>query len=146
MRRTAWPSLLLTLAIVGCTPVVHFQGFVPDEARIDSLRRGVDDRTAISSKLGNPSSVTPFDSDTWLYVHRRTERVAFFEEKVLDQQVVVVTFNDTGLLSEVRRYTLKDGQVIDPVTRETPTRGRELGFFQQMLGNLGRFGGGRNNE
>jgi outer membrane protein assembly factor BamE (lipoprotein component of BamABCDE complex) len=142
-RRPPAAALLVSALLAGCSPVVHVQGFVPDEPRLESLRRGIDDRAAITSKLGSPSSITPFDSDTWLYVHRRTERVAFFEEKVLDQQVVVVTFNDSGMLSEIRRYSIKDGRIIDPVTRTTPTRGRELGVVEQLLGNLGRFGGGR---
>jgi len=28
---------------------------------------------------------------------------------------------------------------IDPVDRTTPTKGRKLGFFRQILGNLGVF-------
>jgi outer membrane protein assembly factor BamE (lipoprotein component of BamABCDE complex) len=53
--------------------------------------------------------------------------------------VVVVGFDDTGLVRDVRRYTLEDGKLIDPVTRKTPAPGKELSFLEQLVGNVGRF-------
>ena len=35
--------------------------------------------------------------------------------------------------------TIEDGIVIDPVSRATPTHGRDLGLLEQLLGNIGRF-------
>ena len=57
----------------------------------------------------------------------------------LEQRVVVVHFDNEGTLRDVRRYTLEDGMVVDPVTRRTPSPGKELTFLEQLLGNVGKF-------
>ena len=64
-----------------------------------------------------------------------------FDAKVLDQSVLAVDFDERGFVSGLRRYTLEDGRIIDPVSRETPTLGREFGFIEQLFGNIGRFTG-----
>ncbi|MEO0717659.1 MAG: hypothetical protein AAFZ06_02150 [Pseudomonadota bacterium] len=69
----------------------------------------------------------------------KTEALAFFEPEVVDQQVVTVSFDSTGVVENVNRYGLEDGQVVDLVTRTTPTSGRKLTILQQIFGNLGRF-------
>ena len=52
---------------------------------------------------------------------------------------VVISAEEAGVVREVKRYAMEDGRVIDPVSRKTATRGRELGFVEQIFGNLGRF-------
>lgn len=127
------------LFLGACTPTITQHGYVPDEDRIASIRTELDDRESIRAKLGSPSTLTAFGDETWLYVSRRVEEFAFYSPKVLDQQVVAINFNDRGFVSDIRRLNLEDGRLVDPVSRETPTLGRELGVFEQLFGNLGRF-------
>lgn len=134
---TAGAAAILFLG--ACTPTITQHGYVPDADRIASIRTEFDDRESIRAKLGSPSTLTAFGDETWLYVSRRVEEFAFYSPKVLDQQVVAINFNDRGFVSDIRRLNLEDGRLIDPVTRETPTLGRELGVFEQLFGNLGRF-------
>ncbi len=123
----------------ACTMTVNHRGYVPDQETIERLRAGVDDRNSVTLMLGSPSSVATFDDRTWYYVSKQTQRVAFLNEKVVDQRVLSVGFDETGLVSEIHQYTLVDGRIIDPVTRETPTHGRELNVIEQLFGNIGRF-------
>ncbi len=89
--------------------------------------------------LGTPSSVVPFSDDTWIYISRKVSTIAFLDPRVLEQNVVVVQFDQGGVVQDVRRYTLEDGKAIDPVTRKTPSPGKELTFLEQLVGNIGRF-------
>ena len=95
--------------------------------------------------LGTPSSVSIFDDKSWYYISRRTEQVAFFEPDAEDQQVLIVNFDNQGIVSAVDHKGLEDGREINPVARATPAPGRELTFLEQLIGNLGKFnntGGG----
>lgn len=140
-RRPAWPAaaLVAVLSIGACSPILDTRGYVPDAAALDQITPGGQTRADVAALLGTPSSVAPFSDDTWIYIQRKTETIAFFTPKVVEQNVVVVEFDGTGLVRDVRRYTLADGQVIDPVTRTTPAPGKELTLLEQLIGNIGRF-------
>ena len=130
----------LTLAtLLGCAPQIDTRGNLPDPDAVLEIQPGIDDRSKVATILGTPSTVSTFEDDTWYYVSRRTEQIAFFEPEVVDQQVVMVKFGSDGLVSDMKVYGLEDGQIIEPVERTTPTSGRELTVLQQLFGNIGRF-------
>lgn len=93
-------------------------------------------------QLGSPSSTASFGPETWYYISAHKQRKAFLEPEVLDQDVVQIEFNTAGLVDKIQTYTLKDGKKIDMVERTTPTEGHSMGVVEQILGNVGRFGGG----
>lgn len=132
-------GLALLLAVSACTPTQEVRGYVPNEAAISKLKIGADNRNKVARLIGSPSSISTFESKTWYYISKRSEHLAFFDEKVLDQQVVAIDFDDQGTISDVRHYKLDDARKIVMVGRVTPTRGRELGLLEQIFGNIGRF-------
>lgn len=145
-RRPACPaarqlflSALVVAGLAGCAPQVDTRGNLPDPDTVLEVQPGVHDRDQVASILGTPSTVATFEDDTWYYISRRTEKIAFFEPEVVDQQVLVVKFGQDGLVADMALYGLEDGQIIEPVERTTPTSGRELTILQQLFGNIGRF-------
>ncbi len=134
--------LCAALGAGGCAPTYVNHGFAPQIAELDALQAGVDTRGSVLRKLGRPSSTGAFDSETWYYVASRTEKFAFYQPKVVDRTVAVVHFDDAGLVTQVNRYGLEDGKVVDLVTATTPTYGRELTVLQQLFSNVGRVSAG----
>ncbi len=132
-------ALAFGLSAAGCTPITHTHGYTPRATELEEIRAGQDTRETVQRKLGRPSTIGSFDEDDWYYISMKTEALAFFEPEVVDQQVVTVSFDSTGVVENVNRYGLEDGQVVDLVTRTTPTSGRKLTILQQIFGNLGRF-------
>lgn len=132
-------SSLGAVSLGGCSPRVDTRGNLPDPETVLEVQPGMHDRTQVASILGSPSTVATFEDDTWYYISRRTEQIAFFEPEVVDQQVLVVKFDQAGLVSDMQVYGVEHGQIITPVSRTTPTSGRELTVLQQIFGNLGRF-------
>jgi outer membrane protein assembly factor BamE (lipoprotein component of BamABCDE complex) len=130
---------LVVLGIVGCAPVIDQRGNLPDPTKLATIQPGVTTKDAVSQLLGTPSSVSTFSDKTWYYISRRTSQTAFFAPEVMDQEVVTVAFDDSGVVRDVERRGLADSRPVDPSPRVTPSAGRELGFFEQLIGNLGRF-------
>ena len=132
---------ILAVALGGCElGFTDTRGYVPDEESLSRLEPGRQNRDDVQQLLGSPASQGVFDAEqSWYYIMRKTYQFAFLQPEVLDQRVVVVHFDDGGTLRDVRRYNLEDGIVVDPVTRETPSPGKELSFLEQLLGNLGKF-------
>ena len=133
---------VLAFAVVGCTPRFDTRGNLPDPELLAEVKPGQHSRDEVADILGSPSSIAAFDDTTWYYISKRTQTFAFFAPEVDDQQVVVVNFDDKGVVSQVKMLGLEDGQVVNLVDRETPTAGNEVTFFQQIFGNIGRFNTG----
>ena len=112
---------------------------MPDPEVIAEIVPGRDTREDVIAQLGTPSAISSFQDNTWYYVGKRQEQVAFFSPDLIDQQVFEVSFDENGRVLSTRLYTKADQQAIDPVDRITPTEGKELTLMQQLLGNLGRF-------
>ena len=80
-----------------------------------------------------------FEDETWFYISQKTETFAFFEPEVQERKVIIVKFDDSGILKDVETLGLEASRDVLPVERETPTLGNEPTMFQQFFGNLGRF-------
>ena len=131
---------LLTLA-VACAPNLETRGYVPQDEDIATVKPGETTKNEVAALLGSPSSIATFSeqSDTWYYISQNVEQFAFFSEEVKGQEVVEIKFDENGVVSNVKQYGMDDREEIEVVERTTPTRGRELGLFEQLFGNLGRF-------
>lgn len=139
-------GLMMGLLGTACTPTQNVRGYFIDDVLIAEIKSGVDDKGSVLNVLGSPSNVSTFGTDTWYYVTRKTERLAFFEKKIVDQRVVAIKFKDSGVVAEVKRYETEDARTVVMNERVTPTRGKQLSLVQQLFGNLGRFTGEEGNE
>lgn len=136
--------LLLAGAAIGlsaCGNTVQIRGNNPDPEEVAEIQPGVHSRQDIIDLLGSPSTVSTFQDRKWYYIGQKTQEVAFMKPEVLDRNVLVITFDESGLVEGTKSYTLADAQEVDPVDRETPTEGRDLTLLQQLFGNIGKFSG-----
>ena len=128
---------LLTLGGIGlliaCTPTIDQRGYLADPDIEASLKTGTDTKTSIQDRLGYASTVADFGGDAWYYISATEKQVAFFTPTVLDRKILAVYFDKSGKVTAIRHFGLQDGHVISFEARETPARGRELTFLQQLL-------------
>ena len=141
LRKITLAAVLgLGLAALGaCSPIIQQEGNVPDPDQVVQINPGVDDKTRVTQLLGSPSTISAFQDRTWYYISRRTEQTAFLDPKVVEQEVLAISFNDNNIVDDMRIYGLENGRMIDMNTKVTPTFGNDLTLVQQLLGNLGRF-------
>jgi outer membrane protein assembly factor BamE (lipoprotein component of BamABCDE complex) len=139
LRRIASTGLLaacMALGLAACAPQTRIHGYVPSEADVARVTPGVDDRFSVEETLGRPSSSGLLQDNTWYYVQSTIEEVTYNPPRVVDRTVLAVAFDDRGLVSDVERYGIEDGRIINLTTRTTDTGGRQLGVLEQLLGNL----------
>ncbi len=137
--RRGLASAALALLLAACSGDVQVHGNIPDPELVAEIEPGSYGRRDVAGLLGSPSTVSTFGDRNWYYVGERVSNFAFFKPKVLERNVLVVSFDEEGRVATTRIYTLADGRDIDPVDRVTPTEGRDLNVVQQLLGNFGRF-------
>ena len=126
------------LGAAGCESTVNQRGYVAPGNMMKLIRVGVDNKASLQSSLGSPSTLGTFNENTWYYISSRQEDFLFFRPEEVERQIVAVNFGADEKVASVKTYALADGQDVDFSDRETPARGRELTFLQQIFGNVGR--------
>ena len=134
MRKT-----VLTLAAIGllgaCTPVVNARGYLPDPDAEKKIAVGKDTKTTIQQNLGYPSTEATFTQagDAWYYITSGEKQIAFFPPIVKSRAILAAYFDKDGKVTDLKHYSLHDGHIVAFETRETPAKGRELTFLQQLF-------------
>ena len=133
------------VALAGCDIPVNQRGNLPTEAQLKDVQPGVSDKATVTRILGSPSSTAAFDGDTWYYISQKTKDVAFFKPELLDQEVLAISFNKEGVVQDIRRKGMDDRIAVVPDPHATPAPGREFTFWEQLIGNFGKFSGQSSN-
>ena len=128
------------LCLSACQPRITTHGFMPRNDLTAKLQPGMQNKTQVEDILGSPTIIATFDQNIWYYITQTTENESFFKPKLIDQQILALTFDETGLLSSLETKSIVDAKHIEPHSGKTPTMGRKLSIFQQLFGNFGRFG------
>jgi outer membrane protein assembly factor BamE (lipoprotein component of BamABCDE complex) len=127
------------LALTGCVKDIDQRGNLPTNQSLAQLSIGEQTRQDVQGLLGTPATTAVFDDETWYYISSHTTMYAFYKTKEFDRTIYALSFDQRGILKDVRKFDMKDGHVVQIATRETPTKGREYSVLEQLLGNIGRF-------
>ena len=139
--RVAAIAVLVLLGTAACAPRQDFRGITIEEDKVALIQVGQSSEAQVNALLGSPSTISTFPDwgVVYYYISSQTDTVAFLTPELIDQQVLAIAFDKDNRVKEMKRYGMKDGKQIAFVDRETPTRGKELTFLEQLFGNLGRF-------
>lgn len=135
-------------ALQGCVSYRSAHGYVLERGETElTALVGVDSKESVLAKYGEPSLIGTFDRNSWYYVSELDASRAFFRPETTARTVVGFHFDDAGMVSTVEMLDLTDSVDVKMASKSTPTRGKELGFWEQLLGNVGQlpaggFGGG----
>lgn len=133
--------ILASPVLSGCSPTVETHGHSLDEELIAKIEPGKMSRQEVLQIMGSPSALSTFEDTSWYYVSQRREKRSFYQNNVVDQDVVTVTFDEEGRVASIDRHGLEQVAAIDPVDRVTPTAGASPSIFKQLISNIGRFSG-----
>jgi len=128
--------------LAGCAKDIDARGNLPPPEALAQLAPGEQTRQDVRNLLGTPATTAVFDDETWYYISAHTTQYAFYPNHELDRTVYAVSFDDRGILKDIRKLGIEDGQNVNIASRETPTKGREFSLIEQLLGNLGRLSSG----
>ena len=135
-------ALAACLLLSGCgwlLPAPQVRGNRVDAEQVKELTPGTSTRADVTALIGSPTAHATFDDNTWIYIGEMTQPRIGSTQRVLSQDVVVLTFNDRGVLQDVKTRTKEDALPVTVVDRTTPSPGTEASFLQQLFGNIGRF-------
>jgi outer membrane protein assembly factor BamE (lipoprotein component of BamABCDE complex) len=137
-RPVRWVIAGLVLVLtVACSPIVRNHGYVPSDEELALVEVGTDTRETVAEKVGAPTASGLLNDVGWYYVQSRFRTYGPREPREIDRQVVAITFAEDGVVANVERFGLEDGQVVPLSRRVTETNIRGVSLIRQLLGNLG---------
>jgi len=135
------------LTMQACVSVRSSHGYILERGQTEIAGEpGLDNKESILAKYGEPSMIGTFNPNAWYYMTSLDTTRAFFHSKTKARSVVAFHFGDNGYVSKVDTFSLDDGTRLSLANRVTPTRGKELNFWEQLLGTVGRLPAGIGQE
>jgi len=152
-RRTTmawgWKSIK-TVAMLGalvaataCTTIYRNHGYTPSEDELASLVVGVDTRDSVLDTVGRPSAGGVLNDSGAYYVSSRFQHYAYQKPRAIERLLVAVTFDEAGVVENIERFTLEDGQVVPLSRRVTDSNIKGVTFLRQLLGSFGNLDASR---
>ena len=132
----------MAASLAGCgvfTPLPTDRGTTIEAVDYDKLVPGTTTRADVTGLIGSPTAHATFDDNTWIYIGEVTAPVPLARPKIETQKVVVLTFDQGGVLRSRRLLDKSDAHDVSMASGSTPSPGSTTSFMQQLIGNVGRY-------
>ena len=131
------------LAAAGCTRMYRNHGYVPDDTELASIVVGQTNQSEIEGLIGRPGAQGVLTGSDWYYVGSRWEYYGANPPREIDRQVVAISFDQAGTVTNVQRFGLDKGRVVILSQRVTDAGVSGAGMLRKLFANVGRFNAGQ---
>tara|TARA_B110001450_G_C17430647_1_gene403737 strand:- start:70 stop:531 length:462 start_codon:yes stop_codon:yes gene_type:complete len=133
--------VFLFIFISNCTlnKVVKHHGVHNLKKKSDKLELFNTNSNDVISRLGIPSTKSTFDNDVWIYLERKvtsSELKTMGKKKLLLNNVLILDFNNKGMLVEKKFLTMSDMNKLTMVENETLVLNKKTTFVRMFLSSL----------
>lgn len=136
-------ALVAPLALSACQATYRNHGYVPPEEQLAQVVVGQTSQSELEGLIGRPSAQGLLTGSGWYYVGSRWEFFGARQPREINRQVVAVSFNESGTVTNVERFGQERGRVVVLSQRVTDSGVTSLGLIRQLLGNVGRVSAGQ---
>lgn len=133
------------LALPGCalfTDAPHYRGIAVTQHELNELTPGTSNQADVQALLGPPTFQEQFAPNNWDYVSQVTKMRIAETEGVKHQHVVVLSFDNGGVLQKITQKDLKNGVQVAMDPSQTPVPGGKASIIQQIIGGVGSYNPG----
>lgn len=136
LRRAAL-ILALGLGVTACAATFQNHGYVPPADDLAEIQIGTT-RDAVAEAVGRPAAGGVIRDEAWFYTAYRVRNFAYRAPEVIEREIVAISFDANGRVSDIETFGLEDGNIVPLSRRVTDTTVARPGFFRQILSNFGR--------
>jgi len=131
-------AVFALIAAVACTPIIRSHGYMPPAEDIALITVGVDTRESVALNVGPPASGGVLNDKGYYYIESKFRHFGAYAPQEIERQVLAISFDTNGVVSNIERFGLQDGQVIVLSRRVTDDQARDSTFVRQLLSSFGR--------
>lgn len=123
--------------------MLRYHGYIPAESELATLVVGQTTRDEVISLVGAPTATGVINDDAFYYVRSRFRDYGYRASEEIERELVLISFSSSGVLQNIERFGLEDGNVVALSRRVTDDNLRDTTFIRQLLGNVGQFDAGQ---
>jgi outer membrane protein assembly factor BamE (lipoprotein component of BamABCDE complex) len=142
MRLTRIALVGSLVLLMGCSAIYRDHGYVPTDTELTAVQVGVSSREDVAGAVGRPSASGLLNDEGWYYVQSQFKHAGPLKPEEIDRQVVAISFNANGIVENVERFGLQEGQVVPLSRRVTETNIKGVSFLRQLFSSFGQFRAG----
>lgn len=135
--------LVLAAALAACSPMYRYHGYIPLEFELADVVVGQSSRDDVVALVGAPTATGVIGEDAFYYVRSRFRDYGYRASREVEREVLVISFTGAGVVRNIERFGLEDGNVVALSRRVTDDNLRDTTFIRQLLGNVGQFDAGQ---
>ena len=133
--------IIFFLFIVNCSSnkVSINHGFISLQAKYEKIKINKTNKNDIVKIIGPPSSISNFDENKWFYIQTKKENQSLFKlgiKKIQKNDVLVVSFNNKGILNDKKILNLNDMNNIKYVKNITEKEFKQNNTVYKILSSL----------
>ncbi|MGY9047153.1 hypothetical protein P775_09280 [Puniceibacterium antarcticum] len=133
---------LLTVAfgvLSACTAQYSSHGYVPLEEDLQQVVVGVDTRASVEDLIGVPTISGMANESGYYYIESNVRNFAYRAPEEISREVLAISFDSAGVVSNIERYGLEDGMIVPISRRVTDSSAGDISFIRKLFGNIGGF-------
>ena len=129
--------LVLCFFLCACTGIKSNNGYMPVEDNVDQLKVNATTTSSAKNILGEPALILGNREPIFVYSAQITNRVLFFEPKVISREVLVLYFSKNKRLKKLDKFDQNDGKYIDLNKESTRLMEKDKSLLQAIFSNVG---------
>lgn len=130
-------ALACAAVLSACVAQYRNHGYLPREDDLGNVIVGIDTRDSVAESIGVPGTSGVLAGGDYYYVGSRVRHYGAFAPEIIEREIVAVEFDDQGVVRNITRYGLEDGQVVTLTRRVTVSGDGNISFIRQLFGNIG---------
>ena len=132
---------LILITVTNCTPkkVVKHHGVPFLEKKQNSLVVNESNKNDIVKILGNPSTTSKFDNDTWIYIESKktqSELKNLGQMKIYKNDILVLEIDELGILKKKEFYNLENMNDLKVAKEITGTVYSKNSFIYEFMSSM----------
>lgn len=127
----------LAVGLTACAATYTNHGYVPPPEVLSEINVG-STREQVAEIAGAPGTGGVMRDEAWFYTQYRVRNFTYNAPEVIERDIVAISFSDGGRVSNIERFGLEDGQLVQLSRRVTESSVRDISFLRSILSNFGR--------
>jgi outer membrane protein assembly factor BamE (lipoprotein component of BamABCDE complex) len=130
-------AFVAMLGLTACAPVYRNHGYIPPDEQLAQVMVGQTRMDELEGLIGRPTAQGLLTGSGWYYVGSRWSHYGAREPQEVKREVLAVSFDANGVVSNIERFGKEQGRVVTLSRRVTEGGITEISLVGQLLGNLG---------